>query len=510
MWQAPIGQRARILIRRSWAALAATALMLRGATGAAPLLVGFAEADITPKLEEGRPVYLAGYLPGRRATGIHDRLTVQCVVLSDGKRHVAVASLDVIGLQMKTVQRIREKLNDFDHVAVMSTHNHAGPDVIGIWGKSFFRSGIDPRYIDRVVRDVVETIRTARKRLRQVTARFGTAADERLVGDSRLPVVKDSTIRVLRFDEKKSRRCAGLLVQWNCHPEALGLKMTELTSDFPGVTRRELVRRFGGPVVYVSGAVGGLMAPPGELESSSPGERPLRRGSFEFMERYGRSVADLAAKAVAAGELIELTPFQWKTEQVMVPVRNVWYRAARLAGVVRRKSYEWTGDPTRRGEPMRLIHATRLGAIETEVGYFRLGELGVACIPGEIYPELVYGKICDPAPEGADFPKAEKEPSVVDVVPDARWMLWGLANDEIGYLIPERQWDARSPFAFGRKRSQYGEVNSCGPDAASVVLHSLSRCVAGVTGAATGRLQPATASPAGPTSSRRASPKPRP
>ena len=177
MWQAPIGQRARILIRRSWAALSATALLLRVASGAAPLLVGFAEADITPKLEEGRPVYLAGYLPGRRATGIHDRLTVQCVVLSDGRRHVAVASLDVIGLQMKTVQRIREKLNDFDHVAVMSTHNHAGPDVIGIWGKSFFRSGIDPRYIDRVVRDVVETIRTARKRLRQVTARFGTAPE---------------------------------------------------------------------------------------------------------------------------------------------------------------------------------------------------------------------------------------------------------------------------------------------------------------------------------------------
>ena len=36
----------------------------------------------------------------------------------------------------------------------------------------------------------------------------------------------------------------------------------------------------------------------------------------------------------------------------------------------------------------------------------RLGELEVAAIPGEIYPELVLGKVVDPAEKGADFPDA--------------------------------------------------------------------------------------------------------
>jgi hypothetical protein len=56
-------------------------------------------------------------------------------------------------------------------------------------------------------------------------------------------------------------------------------------------------------------------------------------------------------------------------------------------------------------------------------------------------------------------------------------MLFGLANDEVGYLIPKRQWDLKKPFAYGRKKAQYGEVNACGPDATGVVMKGFARCV---------------------------------
>jgi len=41
----------------------------------------------------------------------------------------------------------------------------------------------------------------------------------------------------------------------------------------------------------------------------------------------------------------------------------------------------------------------------------------------------------------------------------------GLANDEIGYIIPKSQWDAEAPFVYNGK-DQYGEENSPGPDVA--------------------------------------------
>ena len=48
--------------------------------------------------------------------------------------------------------------------------------------------------------------------------------------------------------------------------------------------------------------------------------------------------------------------------------------------------------------------ASKPVAVQTEVGYLQLGALEVACIPGEIYPELVLGQVEDPAQAGADYP----------------------------------------------------------------------------------------------------------
>jgi hypothetical protein len=114
--------------------------------------------------------------------------------------------------------------------------------------------------------------------------------------------------------------------------------------------------------------------------------------------------------------------------------------------------------------------------VETEVGLLQLGELAVACIPGEIYPELVYGAFQEPVEPQVDFPNAPKEPTVAGLMPGPRWLLMGLANDEVGYILPKRQWDERPPYAYGRDKPQYGEINSCGPDAAPIILRSLARC----------------------------------
>ena len=51
-------------------------------------------------------------------------------------------------------------------------------------------------------------------------------------------------------------------MQWNCHPESLGSKNTLLTADFPWATVAALEKKIRCPVVYLSGAVGGLMALP--------------------------------------------------------------------------------------------------------------------------------------------------------------------------------------------------------------------------------------------------------
>lgn len=446
------------------------------------LRVGFAEADITPEWPSKKPIWLAGYKAGRRATGVHDPLLVRAAVLDDGERQVAIASVDLVGLQYETVQRIRARLPNFHYVLVASTHNHEAPDVIGLWGASVYQRGVDDDYLQWVVDRTVEAIEQARKQLASATAEYGSADDAALIGDSRLPEVKDPTLRLLSFRSAGDKNSAktdatkklGLIVQWNSHPEALGSRNTLITADFPAATVAKLRKEHDCPVVYLSGALGGLLAPPEGVIKNERGEL-LETGTYAYSDRYGEAVADLASKAVAAATPITLTPFRAKTAKTLIPVENNLYRMARVVGVLRRQAFAWQGDPGGNAVPIDQVTGEAKMAIQTEVGCLRLGELPVACIPGELYPELVYGGFPRAAEPGVDFPDAPLESTVAEILPGKRFFLIGLANDEIGYLIPRRQWDSVAPFAYGLKTSQYGEINSCGPGVAPVIMSALRR-----------------------------------
>jgi hypothetical protein len=223
--------------------------------------------------------------------------------------------------------------------------------------------------------------------------------------------------------------------------------------------------------------VGGLMAPPDNRVRNAEGQL-LPEGDFEYARVYGELVANLAEKAADTATPVELTPFASFARLIAVPLANPMYQAARALGVLNREGRIWTGDFEQLGPiitPENAKGATI--SVETEVAYLRLGELHVACIPGELYPELVYGRFQDPVEPGADFPDAPLETPVMKLLPGDKTLVIGLANDEIGYIIPKRQWDDRPPFAYGRNKSQYGEINSCGPEIAPIVMKALEKRV---------------------------------
>ncbi|MEX0587125.1 MAG: hypothetical protein WD176_10805 [Pirellulales bacterium] len=441
-----------------------------------PLRVGFAEAEITPDAGGPAPVWIAGYGHNRRATGVHDPLMVRAVVLGDGAGKIALVSIDVVGLQYPTVQQIRAKLPGYGYVMVSSTHNHEGPDTIGIWGPTPFQSGVNPKYLATVVERSADAVHQAEAAMVAARAYYGTAEDESLLGDSRLPKVYDGVLRAIRFERLDDGRPAGLLVQWNCHPESLGSKNTLLTADFPYATVAALRKQHQCPVAYFSGAVGGLMAPPDHTVKDAQGQM-LHEGDFEYARVYGEMVATLAVKALASAQPLRLTPLAAFSRPIAIPLSNPIYKAARTLGVIQRQGRVWTGDFEHLGEPLSTASAQTALAVETEVAYLRLGELHVACIPGELYPELVYGKFQDPVDPGADFPQAPLETPVMKLLPGDKTLLFGLANDEIGYIIPKRQWDELPPYAYGRKTMQYGEINSCGPEVAPILMKALENRV---------------------------------
>ena len=444
--------------------------------GAGEFSVGFGAADITPAVGK-QPVYMAGFGQNRKATAVHDPLAARAVVMADGDEKVAFVSVDVIGLFLPAVERVRAKLPGFKYVLVSATHNHEGPDTLGLWGASPLKSGIDPHYITKLVDGCVDAVKAADKARAPATAHIGTARDAGLLNDNRKPVVLHDELVVLQFREPKTHKPLGLLVQWNCHPEALDAKNTEITADFIHYTVEHLRESQKCPVAYFTGTVGGLMTTL-KLPVKDAKGKELADGTFEKAERYGRLVGALADKALAGAVPIKLTPFDIRTRELLVPVSNAIYRVAWSLGTLDRPMYEWSDDPA-----PKVFTATKDGtkpvAVKTEVGFLKLGELEVAAIPGEIYPELVLGKVQTPADPGADFPDAPAEPAIYAQLKSKHRMLIGLANDELGYFIPKRQWDEKPPFCYGLKKSQYGEMNSVGPDAAPIICAAFKALVKG-------------------------------
>src|SRR5947209_4284891 len=221
------------------------------------LLAGFTEADITPTLGEN-PVFMAGFGQDRKATKIHDPLMARAVVLRTGDRKLAIVSIDVVGFFLANVLHVRKELPDFAYVLVSSTHNHEGPDTLGLWGPNPFTSGVDKEYLQRVEQQISAVIKAADSSAKPLAAEIGTAKAPELLHDGREPYIKHDELVALRFPDA-NKQTRGIVVQWNCHPETMSSKNTEITADYVGYTVKHLREKYHCPVVYLTGTVGGLM-----------------------------------------------------------------------------------------------------------------------------------------------------------------------------------------------------------------------------------------------------------
>lgn len=446
------------------------------ATEGPDMRVGAAIADISPVVGLGEPdVWLAGYGPKRRATGAASPLSARAVSLNDGTRRVVVVALDLVGLFRDDVVKIRAACakarpdRPVDYLIVCCTHTHAGPDTIGIWGP-LPKSGVDPAYMARVRERTVRAVADAVAAERPARLRIVRTEMPDLITDTRKPFVIDQGFWVIAADGADDGRAIATLTNWGIHPEVLDSRNTLVSADFPGVLRSSIEAARGGTALHVSGAVGGLTVP------AFP-ERDDRGEAFDEernrrVDQYGRMVAARAVAALAKAEPLS-GRLDFRTAEIDLPLANLHYLLGFTLGTIVRESVDIPkADPAR-------PDVLRQAFLKTELGVLRIGDAAIAVIPGEIYPELVVGGIQDPQDPDADFPGAPHEPLIHDALAGARHnLVFGLANDEIGYIIPKSQWDRNAPHCYGRKTPQYGEDNSCGPEVAPLLCAEFRRLAA--------------------------------
>ena len=421
---------------------------------------GFGRRQIIPDPESDEPLYIAGYNNGLQITGVLDYCEARAVWLDTGAEGVLLIGVDCVALDSGTVKEIRSALKDIPNCAainVYSTHTHAGIDTLGLWGPI----GVDGKnsaYMDALIRAAAEAGREAFENRTKGRLYYGYAKTEEMYRDSREPIVYDENLYQLRFRADSGNGHIRLF-SYGAHPESLRGNNTLLSRDYAGMLCDKVSEQTGDHTLFAPGAIGGLIMTKEFIDAGAEYGAVKNRNYTA-----NRLVND--ALSITEDSEEELSPqLTFKRGTAVVPMDNTAFWLYKLLGIL--------GNTA-----VRTYSATGYG-VETEVSLLGLDDLAVALIPGEIFPELVYGGEYGMASAQNENPKPLAQSAQEHGLD--KLLVIGLANDEIGYIVPPSDFLVNPDLPYFEKitddtgENHYEETNSIGPACADVIADMWER-----------------------------------
>lgn len=429
---------------------------------------GFGKEVMLPDDIMKRKYYIAGYNSNNPAKGVIDPQYAHALWLDDnsGRGGVLMISLDAVGLLNKDVNTLKQGLADFVRITgcrninVFCTHNHAGIDTMGIWGRLPL-SGRDPKFM-RIVFDAAKSAAfKAYEDRREGSLYYGSIEVPDMQEDIRLPEVYSKALTRLRFVPNDGTREIFWL-NFASHSESLQGCNSLVSADFPCYLRERIRQTEGVETLYGVGAIGGM------ISMKIDNEQLLRKENrlLESTRSIGRRLGEYA---LSITDEKKLTPkINFIRQEYMCQADNPVLALACRAGILKADRYG-------------CRQASRKWALKTEMTYYEIDSLKILFLPCEIFPELVYGGYLN-AEESAQGRSHEINPTpLVEIAGDENLLVFGLANDELGYVLPPNDFllDRDAPYlnrAVDRLgRRHYEETNSLGPKTAANIADNFSK-----------------------------------
>ena len=444
---------------------------LRDITPVSPSLAPAFEAQFggTAVVNHSDPVFLAGFGNGRAATGYNDRLWARGIVVDGRGGRIALVALDMIGYFKEEVDIIRGLVpteSGIDYLVVHSTHQHEGPDTLGLWGPDGTTSGIDYAYLDFVNAVVADCVEEAAANLKQARVRYATTDsvglslgldpedDGQGVGDGKVLAgdevlapgtngrIVNSRLSVMQLTSRGAPFSVyATLVNFASHPESLGSSNTLVTSDFPHYARERLEAEYGGLAMWVSADLGVLQGPL-DIDVLDPDTQLVApRRTFRFAQVHGEQLAERVIASIDQRKPGNPAPAVSYGVYDPVPLRldNPYTRFFIAIGVLDvRRSLFTDGEPDPSvgfpfPPPFDVIPQALGEDLHSEVGAIRIGDGSFAVVPSELDPQI--GETYRSAMTGA-----------------THTFIVGLGNDAVGYQLPGEKWDdschACAPFVL--------------------------------------------------------------
>ena len=435
--------------------------------------LGFSKAVLLPDDIDTKKYYIAGYGENNPARGVIDPQYAHVVFLDDnsGRGGILLISLDIVGLLNKDVNKIRENLKAFCEktgcrkIDVVSTHNHAGIDTMGIWGPLPF-SGKNEKFMNILFNTVTKIAFEAYENAKSGDLYLGTVEVPDMQEDIRAPIVYSKTLTRFRFVPDDGSNEVWIL-NFASHSESLQGCNHLVSADFPCYLRERIKLKTNAETLYTVGAIGGM------ISMDIPDENLLREEHrlLESTRNIGYKLGDYA---VSINNDVKLPVcLNYATKDFYADAENPVLTIACDIGLLNADKYA-------------IKSAPNYWTLKSEITYYEIGGKKLLLLPCELFPELAFGGALS-AEESATGKGPEANPPLLcEITGDKEILIFGLANDELGYVLPPNDYilNEKSPYLengkdkFGRRH--YEETNSMGPRTAEVIAKTVEEIVTAV------------------------------
>ncbi len=418
---------------------------------------GFGRRQIRFEEDKVGDLYIAGYNNGVRITGVLDHCEARAVWLDAGGAGVLLIGIDCVALDSSTIEEIRNELADIPDcmcINVYSTHTHAGPDTLGLWGRIGF-NGKNAAYMNALKAAAAEAARDAADVRKPAELYYGKVRTRDMYRDSRMPIVYDENLYQLRLQACDGG--AGLrLLFYGAHAESLRGDNTLLSRDYPGRLCDNIHAATGDDAMFFPGAIGGLI-----MTRLFVNDMPA--GAVENMHVTGDKLFEYALSIGSKDERILKPGLRHAYCSFDVPLDNPVFLTYKLLGILNNKAVPGKS-------------ATGF-CVQSELSMIMLDDVALLLIPGEIFPELVSGEAYGNSNPAGVNPRPLKD--IAGEYGIDELLIIGLANDELGYIIPPSDFLLNDKLPYINRitdangEDHYEETNSVGPACAGRIAEAL-------------------------------------
>lgn len=408
---------------------------------------GYAVKEVMPKSITEKKYWIAGHGMGHTIDRIHDPITASAMWLGSGDSGIIHICADIIGLTNFEVNIVRASLKEFcektncKSVNISCSHTHAGFDTVGYWGQLYkLQSGKDPEYMDLLLKSLKEVAIEAYENRKPGKLYVGSISVPEAQYDKREPVNLHDTLTRIKFvpDDGSTETW---LMNFGAHPNTLGGSNYDCSADYPYWLRKTINDTKTVNVMFSVSAIGAV--DPGDFCEDKP-ERTRIQG-----ETLAKAALEISNDRELKPEITVLC------QKYYAPVDNGLLALMVTIGACSAQRY-----PCDRGD---------LGiALQTEITYIKIDDLQILLLPGEPFPEVVYGGAVS-AEESATGKGPEiNPPALVDVVGDKDLVVFCVTNDMTGYCVVPNDYTLHKTQPYIEQgtdvkgRRHYHETNSLG------------------------------------------------